>query len=85
MPSKDLHARAKQQVVSVGEKDLRARFLERPGQLRLDRRMRADRHEERRLHFVVQSAEGRGASARTGGQGLQAKIQSGGAHPEAPL
>ena len=55
----NFRARPQQQVIGVGEQNLRARIFERAGQLRLHRRLRADRHEERRLHFVVQSAKGR--------------------------
>ena len=67
----DLRAGPQQQVVGVREQNLRAGFLERPRQLRLHRRLRADRHEERRLHFVVQGAKGRGAGARIGRDALR--------------
>ena len=46
------------------------------GQLRLHRRLRADRHEERRLHLVVQGAKGRRPGARIARQRVEAKIQA---------
>ena len=53
----DFRPRPQQQVIGIREQDLRARILERLRELRLHRGLRADRHEERRLHFVVQRAE----------------------------
>ena len=62
--TENFRARSQQQMISVCEENLGAGFLERAGQLRLHRGLRADRHEERCLHFVMQSAKGRGPSAR---------------------
>ena len=65
---------SEQQMIGIREQNLRARVLERLRELRLHRGLRADRHEERRLHFVVQSAKRRGARARTGGLRVEAKM-----------
>ena len=64
-------------MVGVREQDLRARILERLRELRLHRGLRAHRHEERRLHFVVQGAKGRGPRAGAGGLRVEAEIQAG--------
>ena len=44
-------------MVGVGEEDLRAGVFERLRKLRLHGGLRADGHEQRREHFIVQSAE----------------------------
>src|SRR4029453_17269619 len=63
-------------MISVCEENLGAGFFECTSQLRLHRGLRADRHEERRLHFVVQSAKGRGPCPRIARQRVEAKIQA---------
>ena len=78
--TEDFRAGPEQQVIGVCEQDLRAGFLERARQLRLDRRLRPDRHEERRLHFVVQGAKGRGARMRIGRDRFETKMQTRSSH-----
>ena len=72
----NFRTRSEQQMISVCEQNLGAGFFECASQLRLHRSLRADRHEERRLHFVVQSAKGRGPGPRIARQRVEAKIQA---------
>ena len=67
-------ARSEQEMVSIGEQNLRARVLERLRELRFYRRLCADRHEQRRLHRIVQSAKRRCARTRTRSVCLKAKM-----------
>ena len=67
-------ARSEQEMVGIGEQNLRARILERLWQLRLYRGLCADRHEQRRLYRIVQSAKRRRARARTCSLRLKAKM-----------
>ena len=73
-PPEDLRPRAQQQVIGIGEQDLRARILQRLRKLRLDRGLRAHRHEERRPHLVVQGPEARRARPRAGGAASTRKL-----------
>ena len=66
-----------QQMVRVRQQDLRARVLERLRELRLHRGLRSHRHEERRPHFVVQSAKRRGPRAGARRLRVEAEIQAG--------
>jgi hypothetical protein len=50
---------------------LRAGVVEEVGGLRFNRRMRADRHEQRRANLVVERAKCRRPCARTGGPGFE--------------
>ena len=56
-PRDQLVARPQQQVIGVGEDDLGARILEVAMPNRLDRALRADRHERRRLDDAVRRLE----------------------------
>ena len=63
-PGNQLVARTQVQVIGVAEDDLRADLLEVAMPHRLDRSLRPDRHEGRRLHDAVRRlelAEPRGA------------------------
>lgn len=71
-----------QQMVRIREENLGPGVLERLRELRLHGGLRAHRHEERRLHFVVQSAKSRGASAGASRRSVQAKVKSGAIHAE---
>src|SRR6476619_1572385 len=73
---KNFRTRSEQQMISVCEENLGAGFFECTSQLGLHSGLRADRHEERRLHFVVQSAKGRGPGPRIARQRVEAKIQA---------
>ena len=70
----NLHARPQEQMISIREQNLRTGFLQRARELRFHRRLRSHRHEERRLHFVVQSLERRRARMRTSRLRFQTEI-----------
>lgn len=72
----NLGTRPEQEVIGVREEDFRTGVRKGLRELRFDRGLRAHWHEERRLDLVVQRAESRGASARAGGDGFNAKRQS---------
>ena len=72
----DFGTGTQQQMISIREQNLRAGILERLRELRLHRGLRSDRHEERRLHLVVQGAKRRGPRARTRRLRLEAEIQT---------
>ena len=72
--AKHFGSRPQQEMVSISEQDLRARILERLWELRLHRGLRADRHEERRLHRIVQSAKRGRARTRARSLRLKAKM-----------
>ena len=77
---KHLRPRPQEQVISVGEQDLRTGVFQRLRGLRLHGRLGAHRHKERRLHLVVQRAESSGARTRPGGLGFEVKMQTGAIH-----
>ena len=81
--AEDLGTWAEQQVVGVREQDLRPRFQERIERLGLDRGLRTDRHEQGRLHLVMQRPESRRARPRAAGDRLQLEIQPGRLHVNA--
>ena len=78
----NLRPGTQQQVVGIREQDLRARVLQRLRKLRLHRGLRADRHEERRLHLVVQRAKRRGPRARARRLRVEAEVQPGAIHKQ---
>src|SRR4051794_32365288 len=78
--AEDLGAGTQQEVIGIGEQNLGAGFFERARQLCLNRRLRADRHEERCPHFVMQGAKEGGPGARAGGLGFDAEVETGRRH-----
>ena len=76
----DLGTRTQEQVVGVRQQDLGAGIEQGVERLGLDRRLGAHRHEQRRLHLVVERAECPRPGPRTGGRSLEFKIQPAGGH-----
>ena len=79
-PPKHLRPRAQQEVVGVGEKDLRPGRGERLRRLRLHRGLRPHRHEDGRLDLAVKRAERRGPRPRAAGLRVDAEIEPGRSH-----
>ena len=79
-PPKDLRPRAEQEVVGVGEKDLRPGRDERLRRLRPHRGLRPHRHEEGRLDGTVKRLERRGPRLRAAGLRVDAEVEPGGSH-----
>ena len=73
---KDFRAWPQEQMICVGEQNLRPCFFERTRELRLHRRLGPNRHEDRRLHFVMQSAKGPGPGGRIARLCIESKIQT---------
>src|SRR5437899_1482354 len=67
----DVRTRAEQQVVGVTEDDLRAGGLEVFGRERLDRRLGANGHEDRRVHHAVRGGEPAAARGAVGREDLE--------------
>ena len=76
----DLGTRTQEQVIGVRQQDLGAGIEQGVERLRLDRRLGAHRHEQRRLHLVVQGAERTSPGPRTGSRRLEFEIQPAGGH-----
>ena len=76
----DLGTRTQEQVIGVRQQDLGTGIEQGIERLRLDRRLGAHRHEQRRLHLVVQGAERRRPGPRTGSRRLEFEIQPAGGH-----
>ena len=71
----DVETRSQQQVVGVGEQDLRTTLEEIFTALGSNRRMRTYGHEGRRQYLVVLRGEARGAGARILGRGFEREMQ----------
>ena len=67
-------------MVSIGEQDLGAGVFQALGKLGFDRGLCAHGHKKRGLDFVVEGAEGCGASARARGLGIELEVQTGSVH-----
>ena len=78
--SKHLRPGTQEKVIGIGEKNLRPGILERLGKLRLHCRVCPNRHEERRVHFVMQGLKRCRARSRTCRTGFYAKIEAGRSH-----
>ena len=74
--AEDFRSRSQQQVIGIGQQDLRASLFERLRELPFDRRLGADRHEERREDVAVRGPKGSGPGAGVGGVRLDVEIQA---------
>src|SRR5258708_4522581 len=73
----DLGSGTKQQVIRVGQEYARARRLQTLDRLPLHRRLRADRHEDRRFDLAMERVKGGSARFRCSGLAFQGEIKTG--------
>jgi hypothetical protein len=63
-------------MIGICEQNIRARTFERFDHLAANRRLSADRHENRRLDFSMERTKARRASVRVGGLFFEFKLEA---------